>query len=104
MSATTKTELIAEVAKRTGTSRAATKRTIDAFLDEVLDTMREGARLPIEGFGTFEVVTRGARKGRNPRTGEEIDIPERPKVKFVPGKHLKAISDNPPVGDVFSKE
>lgn len=104
MSATTKTELIAQVAKRVGSSRAVARAFLDATLDEVLDTMRAGARLPIEGFGTFEVVTRGARTGRNPRTGEELEIPERQKVKFTPGKYLKgATEDDAPTGDVFTK-
>lgn len=105
MSSTTKTELIANVAKRVGTSRAATKKTLNAVLDEIFDTVRSGARLPIEGFGTFEVVERGARKGRNPRTGAEIDIQTRQKVKFTPGKYLKmATTEESPAGNVFSDE
>lgn len=103
MSSSTKTELVAAVARRTGTSRAAARKVLDATLDEILDSMRAGGRLPIEGFGTFEVVTRGPRKGRNPRTGEAIDIPERPKVKFTAGKYLKSATDSDgPEGDVFS--
>jgi len=104
MAATTKTELIAQVARRSGISRAAARTVIDAVLDEILDTMRAGDRLPIEGFGTWEVVTRGARVGRNPRTGEPIDIPQRDKVRFAPGKYLKqATTADAPVGDVFTK-
>lgn len=105
MASTTKTELIANVAKRVGgVSRAATKKMVDALLDEIFDTVRSGARLPIEGFGTFEVVERGARTGRNPRTGEEIQIDKRMKVKFTPGKYLKlATTDESPAGDVFTQ-
>lgn len=103
MSSSTKTELVAHVAQRAGTSRAMARKFLDATLDEILDSMRDGGRLPIEGFGTFEVVIRGPRKGRNPRTGEDIDIPERPKVKFTPGKYLKNITgSDAPAGDVFS--
>lgn len=103
MASQTKTELTAQVARRVGASRASVRKVIDATLDEILDSMREQKRLPIEGFGTFEVVERGARKGRNPRTGEEIDIPARPKVKFTAGKYLKGITaDDAPTGDVFS--
>lgn len=106
MASKTKTELIANVAKRVGgVSRAATKKTLDAILDEIYDTVRVGYRLPIEGFGTFEVVERGARTGRNPRTGEAIEIGVRDKVKFTPGKHLKiATTKDAPTGDPFTKE
>jgi len=103
VASSTKTELTANVAKRVGVSRAVARTALDAILDEILDTVRSGGRLPIEGFGTFEVVTRGARQGRNPRSGETIQIPERQKVKFSPGKYLKeATTDDPPSGDVFS--
>lgn len=103
MSSTTKTELIANVAKRVGTSRVSVKKMLDATLDEIFDTVRSNGRLPIEGFGTFEVVERGARTGRNPRTGEAIEIASRNKVKFTPGKWLKmATTTEAPTGDVFS--
>jgi DNA-binding protein HU-beta len=53
------------------------------------DTLKHGDSVAISGFGSFKVVERKARKGRNPRTGEEIRIPARKAVKFTPGKTLK---------------
>lgn len=69
------------------------KARAEEALDTVVDTLREvlvaGESITFTGFGSFKVVYRAARKGRNPRTGEEIDIPASRGIKFTPGKTLK---------------
>ena len=73
----TKLELCTRVAKRINKSSITElKPTLEAFLDEVLMIMAEGSRIEIRGFGCFKPVTRKKRVGRNPRTGDVVEIPE----------------------------
>ncbi|NPA34560.1 MAG: HU family DNA-binding protein [Chlorobi bacterium] len=83
-----KTELINEVSKRTDVPKATVKKVIDATLDVVADVLNWGGKVQLVGFGSFYVTTRKARKGRNPRTGEVINIPARKVVRFRAGKQL----------------
>ncbi len=62
---------------------------VDAFLDTIVKAMSQGEEVAITGFGTFKVVKRAAREGRNPMTGAKIQIPASVKPKFRPGKQLK---------------
>jgi integration host factor subunit beta len=73
----TKLELCTKVAKRINKSSITElKPMLEAFLDEILSTMAEGYRIEIRGFGCFKPVTRKKRVGRNPRTGDVVEIPE----------------------------
>lgn len=85
----TKAELVVKIAEKAGLTKANAERSLNAFLDAVEDTLVKDGKLMLTGFGTFAVETRKARKGRNPRTGQEINIPESKVVKFRPGKLLK---------------
>lgn len=85
----TKAELVVKIADKAGLTKANAERALNAFLDSVEDTLVKDGKLMLTGFGTFAVETRKARKGRNPRTGQEIEIPESKVVKFRPGKLLK---------------
>ncbi len=85
----TKAELVAQLAEQIGSSKAAAEKTLDAFLASVEDTLAKEGKLTLTGFGTFLVEARQARKGRNPRTGEVIEIPASKVVKFRVGKQLK---------------
>ncbi len=85
----TKAELVVKIAEKAGMTKANAERSLNAFLDAVEDTLVKDGKLMLTGFGTFAVESRKARKGRNPRTGQEIDIPESKVVKFRPGKLLK---------------
>lgn len=85
----TKAELVVKIAEKAGLTKANAERSLNAFLDAVEDTLVKDGKLMLTGFGTFAVETRKARKGRNPRTGQEIQIPESKVVKFRPGKLLK---------------
>lgn len=85
----TKTELIVELADRTGLSKVDAEKVLKAFIETVEDTLVKGEKLQLTGFGTFEVIERAAREGRNPKTGEPMSIPETKSPKFKPGKSLK---------------
>jgi len=85
----TKADLVVKVAEMAGMTKVNAERALNSFLDAVEATLVKDGKLMLTGFGTFEVETRKARKGRNPKTGESIDIPEAKVVKFRPGKLLK---------------
>jgi len=84
-----KAELIAKIADEAKIPRAAAERAINSFMKVVVEALRAGDKVSLPGFGTFMVAERAARKGRNPRTGEEIQIPAVKVPKFKIGKNLK---------------
>lgn len=85
----TKADLVVKIAEKANLSKANAERALNAFLEAVEDTLVKESKLTLTGFGTFAVDSRKARKGRNPRTGAEIEIPAAKVVKFRPGKLLK---------------
>lgn len=84
-----KAELVEAMAKVTGMTKADTERSLDAFVDVVSKNIKKKEGIKLVGFGTFAVSARKARVGRNPQTGEEINIPARKVPVFRPGKELK---------------
>ena len=84
-----KTELVEAVADSADLSKASAAKAVDATLDVITSALQKGDNITLIGFGTFEVRKREARKGRNPRTGKEIDIPESNMPAFRAGKALK---------------
>jgi len=84
-----KNDLIADVAERTGMSKAGASQSVEAIIEAVTDALKSGQEVKIIGFGNFAVTQRAASKGRNPRTGEEIDIPASKSPKFRAGKGLR---------------
>ena len=84
-----KTDLIAAVAESAGLTKKDTERVINAALDTIVSALREGEKVQISGFGTFEVKAREARIGRNPHTKEAIEIPATKVPDFKPSKTLK---------------
>ncbi len=85
----TKAELISAVAQKTGMSKKDSDKAIAAVLDSVTEALVGGDKVSLVGFGTFEVKTRAARKGINPRTKKEIDIAASKLPAFKAGKALK---------------
>jgi nucleoid DNA-binding protein len=81
-------DLINEVAKVVSTKKEA-QTAVEAVFDAIKKALKKKDSVTVVGFGTFKVDKRKARKGRNPRTGEEIKIKARKVPKFVPGKSLK---------------
>ena len=84
-----KTELIAVVAERAEVTKKDAEMVLAAIVDTVAETLATGEKVVITGFGTFEVRDRVARKGRDPRTGQVIDIPAQKTPAFRAGKGLK---------------
>ena len=84
-----KTELIAAVAEKTGLTKKDAERVVSATFETVTETIKKGDKVSISGFGIFEVKTREARIGRNPRTKEEIKIPATKLPAFKASKTLK---------------
>lgn len=85
----TRAELVATVAERSGLDRKKADKAVSAVFEAVKQALVEGDKVQIIGFGTFENRDRSARKGRNPRTGELIDIPASKLPSFKAGKALK---------------
>lgn len=88
-----KTELVSEVAGAAGMTKKDAEKVINAFFTTVEGALKSGDKIQLIGFGTFEVRDRQARKGRNPQTGAEIDIPAAKVPAFKPGKALKDALD-----------
>lgn len=84
-----KSELIKAISERSGTTLKDTERFLNAFIEAVSKAMNKGDDVALVGFGTFSVVSRGERMGRNFKTGKKIPIPASKSVKFKAGKTLK---------------
>jgi DNA-binding protein HU-beta len=84
-----KSDLVDSVADSAGLSKADAGRAVDAFVDTVTSTLQSGQSVSLVGFGTFAVRDRAARTGRNPRTGETIQIAASKNPAFKAGKALK---------------
>lgn len=84
-----KTELVAAIAEKAEVSKKDSEKVLKAFVDVVTDELKNGEKVQLVGFGTFEVSERAAREGRNPRTGETMTIEASKAPKFKAGKALK---------------
>ena len=84
-----KTEFAAAVAEKAGLSKKDAEAAVKAFIDVVAEELKAGEKVQLVGFGTFEVSERSARQGRNPQTGETIEIAASMTPKFKAGKALK---------------
>ena len=89
-----KAELVEAISKVTHQTKADTERAVDAFIDAVSKNIKKKEGVKLVGFGTFVVSNRKARVGRNPQTGEEIQIPARKVPVFRPGKELKELVED----------
>jgi len=86
-----KSDLINSVAEKSELTKKDATKAVDAVLETIMDTLKDGEKVQLIGFGTFEVRDRAARKGRNPQTGAEIQIPASKVPAFKAGKALKDI-------------
>lgn len=84
-----KTELVAKVAEKSELTKKDAAKAVDAVFASISESLQDGEKVQIIGFGNFEVRERAARKGRNPQTGQEIDIPASKVPAFKAGKALK---------------
>ena len=84
-----KTELVKAVAEQAELTQKDATKAVDALIETISETLAKEEKIQLIGFGTFEVRERSARKGRNPQTGEEIEIAASKVPAFKPGKELK---------------
>ncbi|KEO83105.1 HU family DNA-binding protein [Tumebacillus flagellatus] len=84
-----KVELIAAVSEKSGLKKKDAELAVNSLLDTIEEALKSGDKVQLIGFGTFETRKRAARSGRNPKTGEEITIPESVIPAFKPGNKLK---------------
>jgi DNA-binding protein HU-beta len=89
----TKAEIVVKVAEEIKISKTAAGKALALITDSISQAMRKGEKVTFVGFGTFSVVQRKARKGRNPRTGKEIKIAAKKAPKFTAGAALKAAAE-----------
>jgi DNA-binding protein HU-beta len=99
-----KTELVAAIAEKAGLSKKDAEGAVKAFTDTVAEQLKAGEKIQLVGFGTFEVAERAARTGKNPQTGEAINIPASKAPKFKAGKALKDVVNTPAASAKKSKK
>ena len=85
-----KAELIDAIASESNLKKSQVKAALDSFMNVTSEALGKGDRVALVGFGSFTVVERSARTGRNPQTGAEIKIDAKKVVKFTPGAELKS--------------
>jgi integration host factor subunit beta len=85
----TKADLVEEVAKVTELTRKDSEVIVDTLFESVIKALRTGDKLEVRGFGSFRVRQRNARVGRNPKTGEKVEVPAKRVPYFKPSKELK---------------
>lgn len=83
-----KQDLVSRVAQRSGIPNKQADKVVNAFIDTITESLEKGEEVRITGFGTFKVVQRAPRKGRHPRTGQEMQIPGTVRPTFTPGSRL----------------
>ncbi len=83
-----KTDLINEISDKTGLTKTKSGEVINSILDSIQESLSKGEKVTLVGFGTFDTIKRKARKGRNPKTGAELNIPEKNSAKFKAGTML----------------
>jgi nucleoid DNA-binding protein len=85
----TKKEIVKQISDRIGLTQLKTKEIVQLTFDAIVDTLLADKRIELRNFGVFEVKLRKARKARNPRTGEKVDVPPKNVVTFKPGKEME---------------
>ncbi|NNE67661.1 MAG: HU family DNA-binding protein [Pyrinomonadaceae bacterium] len=90
----TKADLVEIVAAEADMTKKDVEQLVEIIFDSIVGTLNKGEKIELRGFGSFRVRERNARKGRNPKTGEPVDIPAKRVAYFKPGKDLKDIINN----------
>jgi nucleoid DNA-binding protein len=85
----TKKEIVKTISEEIGLTQLKTKEIVQKTFDAIVETLVEEGRIELRNFGVFEVKRRAARKARNPRTGQRVDVPEKFVVTFKPGKEME---------------
>jgi integration host factor subunit beta len=85
----TKAELVEEVARITQLTKKQAEEIVNTVFQTIVESLREGRKIELRGFGSFRIRARGSRVGRNPKTGERVEVPPKRIPYFKPGKELK---------------
>ena len=94
----TKAELVDDVASAAELTKKDAERLVEIVFESIIDTLNQGEKIELRGFGSFRVRERGARRGRNPKTGDPVDIPAKRVPYFKPGKEMKELINEVPGG------
>ena len=100
----TKADIVRLIAQGTGLTKTDTAAVVDGFIESIVEALERGGHIEIRGFGTFKVVERAPRTGRNPRTGSEVKIASRKAPTFKPSKDLRARVQNENLEDKGPEE
>ncbi|HVF51027.1 MAG TPA: HU family DNA-binding protein [Pyrinomonadaceae bacterium] len=96
----TKAELVEDVARAAELTKKDAEKLVEIVFESIIATLNQGEKIELRGFGSFRVRERGARRGRNPKTGDPVDIPAKRVPYFKPGKELKElINEDSPASD-----
>jgi len=87
----TKAELVDEVARVVSLTKKQAETIVNIVFDSIVDSLRSGQKIELRGFGSFRLRNRKSRTGRNPKTGEKVDVPSKKIPYFKPGKELKEL-------------
>jgi integration host factor subunit beta len=100
----TKAELVEDVARAAELTKKDAERLVEIVFESIIETLNQGEKIELRGFGSFRVRERGARRGRNPKTGDPVNIPAKRVPYFKPGKELKElINDEAPPAHASSE-
>ncbi len=86
----TKKDIVRTISEEVGLTQQQTKEIVQKTFDAIIESLVRERRIELRNFGVFEVKPRAARKARNPRTGQQVDVPKKYVVTFKPGKHMEA--------------
>jgi len=95
----TKAELVEEVSKVSDLTKKHSELIVDSVFQSIVDALHRGEKIELRGFGSFRLRQREPRKGRNPKTGDKVDVPPKKVPYFKPGKELKDLINNAPLPD-----
>src|SRR3954464_14669872 len=98
----TKAELVEDVARAAELTKKDAERLVEIVFESIIETLNHGEKIELRGFGSFRVRERGARRGRNPKTGDPVDIPAKRVPYFKPGKELKELINEEEGGEQSS--
>ena len=87
----TKAELVEDVAEAAELTKKDAERLVEIVFESIIESLNQGEKIELRGFGSFRVRERGARRGRNPKTGDPVNIPAKRVPYFKPGKELKEL-------------
>ena len=92
----TKAELVEDVARAAELTKKDAERLVEIVFESIIESLNHGEKIELRGFGSFRVRERGARRGRNPKTGDPVSIPAKRVPYFKPGKELKELINEHP--------